>query len=540
MNRPNLRLCLALGLLSAVSLSPIPSGRIGAQELPWLPAGKVRLDFAPTFWAWDTRYGLGPGGEKQIEPLGMDLTGNPLGSEILPGLLPLEASLREAMKDPSYRVNLGVSQAYLEQSRLVFPFRLELGLTDWLTIGAMVPFVRPRMEMSFALDADSLTATDGASPWVSDANSVIEFLNQFRSVLQGAQDSHPGDPAVEDAQSYLDALSVAYGQGTFFPVAGSAPALRLQERFWEITGALNALGISGLPSTVPMGQGYMDEEEFQEFLGTPHMRAFPLEDWTTLWSLGDAEITANVRLLQGGFEPDSLGNFPTFRYQLGGGFLVRLGTGDQEDTSRFFDQDPGDGQMDLEGSVFGLFEVGNRFGAWGQLRYGVQQEGELYRRIASASQTLPEFARTAPVRRTPGNYLEFDVNPRIFLTPAMSFGARYRFWSKGEDSYALGAVNTEIQDPATLPPAELLNLETEQKLQEIGFSATYSSVEAHSRGEVGLPVLVRATFFKPISGSGGQTPKGGRFQVGLTIYKTLWGGGTSASQELPGMVPGGR
>ena len=54
---------------------------------------------------------------------------------------------------------------------------------------------------------------------------------------------------------------------------------------------------------------------------------------------------------------------------------MRLGTGDQGDPSRFFDQEPGDGQIDLEGNVFGLLEMGDRFGAWGQVRYGVQNEG---------------------------------------------------------------------------------------------------------------------------------------------------------------------
>jgi hypothetical protein len=211
--------------------------------------------------------------------------------------------------------------------------------------------------------------------------------------------------------------------------------------------------------------------------------------------------------------------------------LVRLGTGDQEDPARFFDQDLGDGQLDLEGSVFGLVELGSRFGAWGQARYGIQTEGEIYRRISGPSQSLPNFSRTAPLKWTPGNYFELDLNPSILFTPEMSFGVRYHFWSKGADSYTLGAINPEIQDPAELPPAELLNLETEQKLQEIGFSAAFSTVEAHARGDASMPLFIRATYFHPIAGSGGQTPKGGRFQVGLTIYKTFWGG--RDSEEAP-------
>jgi hypothetical protein len=221
---------------------------------------------------------------------------------------------------------------------------------------------------------------------------------------------------------------------------------------------------------------------------------------------------------------------------------VRLGTGKLVDPARFFDQDAGDGQLDLEGNVFGLLELGSRFGAWGQIRYGIQQEGEVFRRIAEPSHALPAYDRTAPVKWTPGNYLEVDLNPRFFLTPEMSFGARYHLWWKGEDSYVLGNVNPDVQDPAELPPAELLNLETEQRLQEVGFSATFSTLGPHARGEASLPLYIRATYFHPVNGSGGQTPKGGRFQVGVTLFKTLWGGGASESstEELPGMVPGRR
>jgi hypothetical protein len=515
-------LALPLGLVS-VALGLLPPG-LAAQELPWLPGGQVRLDFAPGFWTWDSRYGLGVSGQKDVEPLGLDLTANPLGSNVLPDLEELEANIGLAMDDPSYRVQLGVSQAYMEQSRLVIPLRLEVGVTDWLTVGAMAPLVRPRMEITFALDADSLTAADGTSPFLTDRTTVTQFLNALRGAVMQGEESFPGDETVAAAAAYLDALTQAYSHGTFFPVLGSSPGLRLQERLDELRASFADLGLTGLPETVPLARGYLDEAGFQEFLGGAFMRAYPLEDWTTLWSLGDVELTANVRLLRGGFEPDSSGRLPTFRYQLGGGVLVRLGTGSNADPARFFEQDAGDGQLDLEGNVFGLMELGSRFGAWGQLRYGVQNEGEIFRRITDPSQSLPSFSRTAPLRWTPGDYLEADLNPRVFLNPAMSFGVRYHFWSKGADSYTLGAVDPEFRDPAELPPAELLNLKTEQKLQEIGFSATFSTVEAHARGEASMPLFVRVTYLRPMSGSGGRTPKGGRFQAGLTIYKTFWGG----------------
>ncbi len=452
----------------------------------------------------------------------------------------LEADLAEALGDPSYRVNLGVSQALIDQSRVVFPFRLDIGVTDWLTVGAMAPLVRPRTELLFVLDADSTSATEGISPFAADPSTVISFLNTFRSTIQRAEASHSGDPAVVESRAFFEALAAAYSYGTVFPAQGSDPGARLQGRLDELRAALSALGVTGVPATLPLASGYMNEEDFQDFLTGPQMRSQPLEDWTQLWSLGDVEITANVRLLHRGFEPDSTGALAPLRFQVGVGGLVRLGTGGQEDPGRFFDQDKGDGQMDLEGTVFGLVELGTRFGAWGRLRYGIQQEGDIFRRITDPVGTLPSYTRLAPLKWTPGDYLELDLNPRFYLNPDMSFGVRYHLWSKGEDSYSLGTIVVpEGQEPPEYPSPALLDLETEQRLQEVGFSATYSSLDAHRRGEVSLPVYVRATYFHPVGGSGGQTPKGGRFQVGLTVFKTFWGG-RSGAEELPGMLPGSR
>lgn len=440
------------------------------------------------------------------------------------------------MADPSYRVSLGRSQASVDQSRLTLPFRLEVGLTDWLTVGAMVPLVRPRTEIAFAFDADSLSADLGPSPQVTSPATVSQFLGVFETVLSEARSSYPGDPGVAEAEAFLSALAQAYAHGTFFPLSGSGTGDQLQQRLDHFRSLFGSLGVNGLPEAVPLAQGYLDEEGFQAYLAGSSMQAAPLEDWTRIWSLGDVELTASLRLLHGGFRPDSLGNLSRFRYQLGAGMLLRLGTGAQADYNRFLDQDPGDGQTDVEGNVFGLAEMGSRFGVWGLVRYGIQTEGEVIRRIAAPSESLPHRRRLAALNRTPGDYRELDVNPRIFLTPAMSFGVRYRHWSKEADSHSLQPVDPELLPGLDYPPAELLDLETEESLRELGFTATFSSVDAHARGEAALPVHVRATYFRPLGGSGGRTPKVGRFEAGITIYRTLWGRQQAAEVRPP--LPG--
>jgi hypothetical protein len=515
---------------------------LAAQELPWLTKGTVRLDFAPAFWAWDSRYGVGPDGSTRIEPLGMDLTADPMGSTMLPHLRDLEASLRDAIADPAYRIRLGRSQAIVDQSRLVFPFRLDVGLTDWLTVGAMVPLVRPRTEMTFAFDADSLSADVGPSPGVTSPGQVSQFLNVFETVLSQARNVQPDDPAVAAAEALLEALSRAYAHATFFPVSGSGAGNHLEQRLEEIRTAFGSMGVNGLPEAVPMAQGYLDEEGFRAYLAGQAIQAAPLENWTRIWSMGDVELSASLRLLHGGFARDSLGEPSRFRYQVGAGMLVRLGTGAQADYNRFLDQDVGDGQTDLEGNVFGLVEVGSRFGAWGHFRYGIQNEGEVIRRIAAPDETLPHRARLASLYRTPGDYRELDVNPRVYLTPAMSFGVRYRYWHKGADSHR-GQPPFPDPPPAGVEPppmAALLDRGTEQTLQELGFTGTFSSVDAYARGKASIPVHIRASYFRPLGGSGGLTPKGSRFEAGVTLYQAIWGRSPKPATSTTDPGPPGR
>lgn len=512
----------------------MPATLVG-QELPWLNRGQVRLDFAPNFWAWDSRFGLrtGPSGSilEEAEALGMELNADPLGSAPIPYLEDLESHLRAALRDGTFDVRLGAGHSIVEQSRLTFPFRLDVGVTDWLTVGAMVPFHRPRTEINFFLEADSTNANVGLSPQLTAGSLVARFVSDFQSALDAGQATAPGNPDLQEARAYLNALASAYSQASLFPISGSDAGSKLQARLDNLKGRLESQGISGIPGEVPLAQEYLDQEAFNAFLDSRGMQAYPLEDWTSLWSLGDIEITADARVLQQGFEPDSLGAFPDLRYQLGVGAMVRVGTGSQANPDRFFDIDPADGQTDLEGSLFGLVEFGRWVGGWGRLRYGIQQEGSVVRRIAAPSQVLPGVSRRAPLNWNPGDYLDLELSPRLYFTPEMTFGVRYHLWHKRHDTYTLQPIDPELLEDLDFPPTSLLELETQQTLHELAFTATYSTVAANARGETPYPMMIRAAYFHPIAGSGGQTPKGGRLQVGLSLLRTFWGGEKSPDSE---------
>jgi hypothetical protein len=115
----------------------------------------------------------------------------------------------------------------------------------------------------------------------------------------------------------------------------------------------------------------------------------------------------------------------------------------------------------------------------------------------------------------------------------MTFGLRYRFWSKGEDRHELTGIDPELIALLQIPEAQVLDLETEERLQEIGFSATYSTLGPHARGDSPIPLQVRFSYFRPLTGSGGQTPNGGRIEAGLSLYRAFWGRGQDEVNEEP-------
>ncbi len=496
-----------------------PQGGWG-QEPPWLPKGWVRLGFSPSFWAWDRTYGEGRPGEgagSKGTLLAAPLNTPSLGSPVLPVLGELEAELAQLLGQPGYRAILGESRAAVEQSVLSFHWRGEVGVTSRLTLGVMVPFVRPRTELVFTLRGDSATANVGPSPWLTDPGEILAFLSAAQTAVSLAGQAHPESPAVAAARRYVEGLSRAYLQGTAFPVVGSAAGRTLQELWDRLRGELAGMGVPDLPQRVPLSDRYFDDDSFARLLATAPVSAAPLDDWTTPWSLGDVEVTAALRLFRGGSRPDSANPTPRVRYQFGMGGLVRLPTGKQDDPDRFLDVPPADGQLDLEAHVVGTVELGARWYLWGQFRYGVQRRGEVLRRIAGPEELLPHRPRLAPLYRTPGSYRELVLLPRFQVAPGLHLAARFRHWAQGEDRHELRPLDPQTLERANYPPASLLDVGTGQELRELGLGATFSTVEAFTGGKARFPLFLRALFVRPLGGRGRLTPQGDRFEAAVSL-----------------------
>ena len=511
-------------------------------EGPLSPAGRLRIGVSPSVWIADSRFGRRTvGGEtvEEVEPLGFDLSAERLGSATYPPAAGLRDALREALSDPDYTVSLGRSRVRIQETRIRVPLRLDMGITDWLTVGATVPFVKRRSEMGILFVSDSATADVGPNPAAISPGSVDLFLQGLSGAVDamaaeadalcatspGSADCDGARAAARDGRSFLQALSGAYA-GPFFPHGSSDAGRGLRTRLGSLAERFASYGVTSVPDpgSLPLAQGPLGEGGLQRLATDPAFGVVgdSLGTWESPWEMGDVEVHAAVRLLElGAPDPGRITGRPGLMVGVGG--LVRLGTGVPDDPDNFQDLGSGDGQMDVEGRAFADLDFGGRLGVWLDARYGVQMEGELPRRVAPPSVVLAPAASRIPVTWDPGDYLELALAPRWRLTPELAVAARYRFFHETADGYALagpvggGGLGTEPPDPT------LLEAETRKTLHEAGVGIVYSTLAASRAGETGAPLEARLRYRRAVAGSGGQVRKASRFEAGLRLFWRIWG-----------------
>lgn len=522
--RVRARPCLLAGL--AVAVAGMPAG---AQTLldPLVPGGRVRFDLVPSFSSWHERYGLA-GGEDVVEDLGADLT-DPTGRTLFPGLAELEESVRALGDMPAYQARLGTTTADVTQDVSRVEAGLRLGVFDWLTVGGMVPLVKTRTAVDVSFRPYTGDGGLGLNPFRSGDTGVTGLLDGLDAAAAAAaaraETICSGGPGFECDQatalslrttSFLARTLSAYGASPFFPVLGSPVAASLDAALAALDADLVAAGLGGVGAAMVYADAPLDEAGLVGLPadGSSGYQTSPLSTFDGLWTLGDVELSADLRLLQRvPPTPSSAG------WTLSGGVTVRLPTGKVDDPAVLLDVGSGDGQMDVEGRVDASVELGSRLAFRGALRYGVQQARTLLRRVAPHEQVLAPVALTRSVRWTPGDYRLLEASPRLRLTEELALAVDYRRFHKAEDTYELVAAGVEAE-PVDVG---LLARESEITLQEFAVGLRYSTVIAWRRGQAGTPVQVAARVVTAAGGSGGRTPRATAFELGLSLYRRLWG-----------------
>jgi hypothetical protein len=524
-----MRRTLALALL----LTLLGGGGLTAQALDdaLVPRGRIRLQMFPAFTSWGSRFGRTADGSTGEEELGEDLT-SASAESLFPGTASLASAIESMSGTSGYTPVLGETTGRVTKDVTRVEFGGHVGVFDWLTIGAKLPWSRTRTNVDLAFRPDTLTGDLGLNPRATNGAGVAAFLQALSAADAAAAAnasticaSSPGSAACTSAQdlatrtaSFSASASTAYGAAPFFPISGSATAGALGSAASTLSADLVAAGLPGIGPMVFATQ-WVGEDQLGTLSAVAGfgVEGRPLEDVISLWHAGDLEISASFRLLEGARQ-DSTEASPHLSYRVIGTVLTRLPTGAIDDPDVFLDVGTGDGQTDIEGRILGELTLGRRLGIRAAGRYGIQLPRTLVRRVAPPEQVLAPLSSRQLVEWDPGSYFGVEVAPVYRFAPELSLGAEYRVYRKYRDTYTLagGSVGAPV-DPV------VMQIESGVTVHHIGGVLRYDSVGRRMESGSGWPLQLHLRVLRAFQGGGGQTPVTTHFEFGVGFFRRFWG-----------------
>lgn len=512
------------------------SGALGAEgqvlDDALVPGGRLRLDLNPVFTTWESRFGRTATGETGREPLSEDLATTE-ASTLYPGAEALRAAIESMAGIPGYTPVLGETVARVSKDITRVELGMSLGVFDWLTIGAMLPWTRTRANADVWFTADTLGGDLGLSPAYSDPGGVATFLGALASAQASAEayaaqtcGASPGSPSCLSAQALADragsfrgSAETAYGAGPFFPIASSGTATSLSLATDALSAELVAAGLPGIGAPMVFSSERVDELDFLLLPATlpSGVAADSLASVRGIWQAGDMEVSATIRLLESR-APEPGEPPPGLTYSVLATLLGRLPTGQVDDPDRLLDVGTGDGQTDLEGRIRAGLGFGPRLALLLGGRYGIQLSRTLERRVAPPETVLAPLSTRQLVEWTPGAYWGLEVSPGFRFARELSLSAEYRVFRKYRDEYRLAGASVG----APVDPY-VLEVESGVTLHEVGGTLRYDSVARSLTGESGWPMQLQLRVLRAVAGGGGQTPVTTRVEFGVRLFRGLWG-----------------
>lgn len=468
-------------------------GHLGDASLA--PRGMFRLQAVAAWTRYDARFA-----SSGIAPLGGPFSADSFGVRQLPRLAVAESLTREASRVP-FSLTLGQSRLDATAREEMFPLALEYGLTDRISVGVVVPFVRKRITVQFRLDtAGGFTANAGPNRHRTDPSAEqnnVTLQAQFASAAQQLQQrlsdcqANPAAPGcaallpraaeaqalIAESQTLAGELAALYGSATdpgsaFVPTGGSAAQLGIEARILAISARYRDLLASSvdLITVLPLGAGGpAGVAQVQDFLFAEELR-------DTIASrervgIGDVEVGLAMRVFSR--QPSEPGGLAA---QLTVAGAVRLPTGSDSVLSELVDMRLGDGTtgvqsratLDVARGRFGMLASGYYHQAFG----GADDDG-------------------APLARTDARTVEVALAPRWHVSGPLAIHA----------AYSLRSSDVTGSD------------------QLVGGGISFSGLRFTPAGRT-PPIEMRFTHLESISGDDGR-PKMFRDQLEVRIYYRL-------------------
>ncbi|MDA1103955.1 MAG: hypothetical protein O2956_10205 [Gemmatimonadetes bacterium] len=518
-------------LISALIATLVAGQSIDAQfiDQTLAPRGYLRLQAHPHSTSWDSRYARLADGTIGEQPLGLDLT-DPTALTLFPGISTLSSLVGDLLGAPGYTPVLGSSEGRIRQEVTQVDLGGHFGVQDWLTIGVIVPWARGRTTVDALFSPDTVNGDLGLNPRLANRTGVDAFIASTGTASAAAQGyaaticgAGPGG-ACTSAQGLADrargfeAFSTgAYEASPFFPRSGSSTADAILLTAAALHADLLAAGLVGLPLPMLLATEWLMPADFPLLPGVAGagIEATPLQSRKGLWSVGDVEVSALVRLIDN-LTPDPEKKRPHFGYRFIGGLIVRLPTGLPEDPNVLFDIGIGDGQTDKEGRLIGSLTLGERLGLDAGIRYGIQDATVVVKRVAPVALVLAPIETLQEVTWKPGSYLAIDIRPALRLSDELALTGEYRFFRKGSDAFGLVDASSGL-DPT------LLDMASRLKAHQIGGGIRYQTVDRWLAGETTRPLEFHLRVLRTVHGSGGATPATTRVEAGIRLFKRVWG-----------------
>jgi hypothetical protein len=525
-----------------------------------VPRGTVRVGVSTELTRFNERYGgeTSDGTGSTVVPLAADFNIPPLGVAQIPTLAPAQSALRSLSGIPTFQLSLGQSRITMDASVATTPVTAEIGLTGWLSIGAVVPIVLTRTEVTTQMDPAATSANVGLNPAASSdaaraTNAALKAqFDQAAAALTAALAACEADPAgpncealnasrdqalalIAGANEFATGVAGFYGTDAgsaspYVPLAASDAQLAVEARLAAFRDQYASFGVVDVitgtgpaPARVGIARGDLQRllTDAAAGIGADSLYSFDRG------SLGDVEVMAKLKLFdtfaRGGRPRETATGFNA-RAAITG--VVRFGTGQPDHPNVFVDVATGDGQNDIE--VRSALDLGFGRHFWTSLvgRAGFQQADKPEVRIPSTvGEPFPPLYSLQVVDRKLGNYYRLDASPRFMLNDYFAMGGLYSFRKKDRDEYtgtfSLDSATTGV-GPVTLDAATL-GLGTEQIEHRIGAGFVYSTLAAVRRSRARLPLEISYSHLQTVSGSGRTQYKFFTDQVQVRVYTRLFG-----------------
>ncbi|HYC50856.1 MAG TPA: hypothetical protein VEB19_07110 [Gemmatimonadaceae bacterium] len=496
--RPRIFAALALASLLFTVPAFAQAGLSHLGDASLVPKGMLRLHSAVAWTRFDSQFG--PNG---VQPLGGIFTADSFGVRQLPRLAAAESLVREASDIP-FSLTLGRSRLDATAREEVIPLALEYGLTDRLSIGVMVPFVRKRVAIVFRLDTvGGFAANAGPNRHRTDptaAQNNVTLQAQFAQAAQQLQqrltdcENDPGLPGcaallprsaeaqalIAESQALAVELDQLYGGTTsagaaFVPLAGSAAQVAIEARiaalsaqYRDLLGAAVELiparpfGAGG-PAGVAQVQQFLSAEEGRDTIASRERVG-----------IGDIELGFMLRVLSRvAATPRALG------MQLALAGALRLPTGSDSSSSDVTDMRLGENSARISTRL--LLDVSAR-------RFGLLASGRFDQKLGTPASN---DALDLSPWKSDSRIIEIGVAPRWHLSGPLAIHGAY-----------------------SLRSGSLAGTD-----QLLGGGISFSNLRNVASGKT-PPIEMRFTHLESISGDAGR-PKFFRDQLELRIYYRL-------------------